>query len=462
MKLWQWIALAASLLALVAGGLVAAWTMLREPEPEWTSRSPSALEELEAGIGAFHRRYWSDAWTHFHRALQLDEDQFGSLFHLYLMTSSDLEARETQIERLRALDHDALNDRERFLFAFHEAIFENDTEAAGKVLDSFRAAHPTDPYGMQTQCNSLEIRDELDRSARCFEDLLAKHPNWVEARNSLGLVEMARQRFDVAEEHFEAYRYVAPDQATPYDSLGQLATLRGRYEEAESWLHQAVELKDDFCNAHQHLIDLHVMAARTEQAREALERLLDIPSCHWLGEYGYFCESRAEIAIWAGDLDAAQQALDDCPAKQPTSFYGHRLALLRGDDAGAQAIEQQLEAQIASAVDHPILGKDMMRAVLFHQRGARALSRGRLEVAAAAFRDADDGLDYKTLYRGLTKMFNQLHLARTLDLLGESQGADRLRQDIAQINPDFARSESVGGLEMLARRGADAAQAAPR
>ena len=61
------------------------------------------------------------------------------------------------------------------------------------------------------------------------------------------------ERLAKGEDFLKRYRFLAPDQANPYDSLGELYANTGRYEEAETNLTKALAIKPDFFPSHGHL-----------------------------------------------------------------------------------------------------------------------------------------------------------------------------------------------------------------
>ncbi|MEJ2582369.1 MAG: hypothetical protein P8127_12175, partial [Acidobacteriota bacterium] len=69
MKRWIWIGLA----TVVVVGLGV--TLVAVPSgPEWTTSSPEALAEFEAGMDAEMKLYKDEAGEHFRRAFELDPD----------------------------------------------------------------------------------------------------------------------------------------------------------------------------------------------------------------------------------------------------------------------------------------------------------------------------------------------------------------------------------------------------
>ena len=81
-------------------------------EPEWTGRSPEALEELKAGFDDLARQYWSDAVAHFERALELDPEMPIAKLELAQLYAVD----DSERERLwQELDNMSIDDAKGIL-----------------------------------------------------------------------------------------------------------------------------------------------------------------------------------------------------------------------------------------------------------------------------------------------------------------------------------------------------------
>ena len=69
MKRWMWLTVAAVVV------VTAAVTLVALPKaPDWTSTSPEAVAEFQAGIDAAMKVYYDDAHNHYQRAFELDPD----------------------------------------------------------------------------------------------------------------------------------------------------------------------------------------------------------------------------------------------------------------------------------------------------------------------------------------------------------------------------------------------------
>ena len=417
--------------------VAAAYWLLRAPEPEWTTRSPRALDELEYGLKALAKRYEMDAVEHFEQALELDPSFAMAKLHLATLSPSRSERKRLHDE-LRQIDPTPLRPREGFLLAYQLARFEGRDGDAEAVLEEFLAQHPQDPFGLRIECEVAWRSQAWDDAERCYNNLLALHPNRVEAWNNLGHIALARGRFDEARERFKTYRFLAPDQANPYHSLAVLATIRGRYQEAEAELEETVRIKPDFCAAYTQRVDVGFLSGRYELSKTALEDLERIEDCAHLRERGVVCALRAWVLYLEGDAEAAWRRLDEGCLERLHGFdlLAHRIAVMTGRVEKGVAMERVVSAYRDQKLKakQPIHAR-LIGALLAHMRGIRELAGGDLEKAVEHLSEADQDLYYWGGERASIKLFNRLNLLRTLELAGRAPEAAALRREINEINP---------------------------
>ena len=446
------IGLAAIASAVFAG--VTYW-LLREPHPEWTTRSPKALREFTEGLEDLAKMYRIDAVRHFEEALELDPDFVMAKLNLAFLYNSRSE-RQRILSELQEVESGPLNPREGFLLAYQLARSEGRDGDAEASLESFVGQHPEDPYGLRVQCRLDWEAQRWDEAERCYHHLLGLHPNWVEARDHLGYLAMSRGHFEEAEERFRTYRYLAPEQANPHKSLAELLTVLGRYEEAEGELLEAIRIKPDFCDAYAVRIELGLMSGRLEMADEALRGIESIEACEFLETRGMTCSLRAWTYFLRGDSEAAWDQLAGGCLERLYGFdlLGHRIAVM----TGRQEESTEMEAVLSEYRDEVVgagrpVHAEFLSALLAHMQGIRALAAGDLSQAIEQFSEADGKLGYWGGERASIKLFNRLNLLKALELLGRVPQAEALRQEIDAVNPRLIESFVLPDLETLRRVG---------
>jgi len=430
------VAVGVLLLVAVAGALL----MLPARKPEWTTTSPQALAEFQAGLDSLQKIYYNEAANRFQKALDLDPD-FVVAKRFALVTkqrpSSDPEIQKLVAE-LQKADLSKLTDRERFLVTFALADYGKDPAKAQEVLEGYAAKSPNDPFVLEALANTAAARQDWPESRRLLTRLVEVAPNRVMAYNQLGYLEMGMGRFAESQRMFETYRYIAPDQANPHDSLGELLILTGRYDEAKRELEEALRMRPDFCASYQHLANLALMDDRPEDAQQALARAEKVGACP-----PYMLKVlRCQLAVWppflASDWQAVWKAEQTTCASEDVSDDVLKLwaALATGRRADAEGIVAKRREAVAK-LPAAAPSRRYVEAVLAHMEGALLLAQGKATEAAERFRFADEGMSYRELGPGLFKLINRHVLARALQAAGSREQAEEVLAEARAVNAKF-------------------------
>lgn len=430
-----------ALLLLLGGGMM---LMARRTEPTWTSGSPEAVAAFERGLDAQMKFYGYEAREGYQEALEIDPDFVAPkvmlLLHSYGRGGKEL------ADDLRQADLDRLTDRERFLVRYVLALQDGDEEEASRIVQEYLDAYPNDPYALATCSNRAWLDRDWERAASHYRRLLEVDPNWVAAQNHLGYIAMAQGRFEEAEELFETYQFIAPDQANPHDSMGELLTVLGRYDEAAASLERALEIKPDFCASYEHLFALATLAGNgvaypeiVARSREHCgERMAEVMGC--LTELWTDYMQRDFDAPWGEERDACRKVY------VREAFLLHRMAVI----TGRQAIAMELEDLMSKRSRKGGMDAEIGEGFLLHMKGVRALADGDFEQAASYLTKADRLLLYWGQGPAVLKMFNQMNLAAALEGAGKRDKADAVLERVREVNPSFAeaypeiRAEIVG------------------
>jgi len=430
-------------LVLIPAAALAVVYLLIAPggQETWTTDSPEALQAFERCIEADMKRYYGEASRYCAEALELDPDFVMAKLERarFLGMAGEKDAAERLFDELRGGDLSRLNPRERFLVRYRLARLDGRGKDAGEILSRYLEEHPKDPWAINIQCDGLWNERDPSLAADCYERLLEADPNWVDAQNRLGYLAMARGRFEQAEEHFNTYQYLAPDQANPHDSMGELLILIGRYEEAEDELRQALEIRSDFCASYDHLVRLFVMQGELDRAREALAERRAEPAC----EHHPPSARAIECVIDGWELEMEDRweeawELSQGPCADTSGdmhLLAHHAALETGRQAEALALEEEFRKDIKSGEDYPE-ERRVGEALLAHMQGIRLGLEGRAAEAAEKFEQADRLVPYwRATGMSIFKLFNQLALARALAESDQEEKARQVLEWVRSVNP---------------------------
>ena len=417
--------------ALAVGGVLLA--RHESESPEWTTDSPAAAAAFEEAIAARQKLYGSEALAHLEQALALDPDfvmPHLELIQLRRLGVVDRERVGELVEELKQVDLDRLNPRERLLVRYYLAEIDRDRERAAALLEEYLAERPDDPYAVALKCQRLWGAEEAGEAEACYRRLIELEPNWVEAQNHLGYLAMGRGDFADAEEQFEIYRYIAPDQANPHDSLGELLLVVGRWEEAEAEFRRALELRPDFCASWLHLADLSLLEGDPAEAAEIVADARQAGGCPSAELTMFECKvgvMRGVAESWQAAYEAAR-ACDELYGQ--SEVFAMRAAVATGHTELADELQAKHEKRAAEYGGHSPM--------LDHLVGARRLQEGDPAAAVERFRAADAHLRYFGAGDAVFKLYNRLLLADALAAAGRPEEAAALRAEVREVNPLLA------------------------
>jgi Flp pilus assembly protein TadD len=449
MKIWAWPALFVLPLVVVAVTLVA-----RPHSTEWTTSSPEALAEFEAGNDAQAKVYITEALDHFERAHEYDPEFLMAKWrYAALLWDRDPEGAQKLLGEVATADLSGLSEREQFILERWRANREGRTDDAARLLDEYLEQHPNDPYGLNMKANESWGRTDYEKATRLFQHLLEIDPNWVNAHNALGYIAMTQGRFVESEEHFKSYRFIVPDQANPHDSLGELLIILGRHDEAEASLERAIELKPDFWASYEHLAIMKAHSGDPDGARAVISRALaaGMPEDKTVA---LIC--LADYAEMAG-RDDWQQILEQRESRcVQGSRSGYPLIITHraACRAGEWEVVQALEDEAAGALLEAERGMDersmaAVRATIHHLQGVRLAAQGDLESARERLLAADRKMDYLETHQGIFKLYNRMILVEVLLAADQDADAHRLLADVRNTNPPMIAEFERSGFRIL-------------
>jgi tetratricopeptide (TPR) repeat protein len=450
MKRWIWIGLA----TVVVVGLGV--TLVAVPSgPEWTTSSPEALAEFEAGMDAEMKLYKDEAGEHFRRAFELDPDfVVAGLFAMKSFYREDEEKAEALRKEILSTDISGLTGREQYFVERERAVSEKRREDIPDIVDKYFAKYPNDPHILNQKAIHHWSTGDFETAEPLYRRLAEIAPNWVIAYNQLGYINMSRGRFAEAEEYFKSYRFIAPDQANPHDSLGELFIALGRYDEAEESFEQALKFKPDFWNTYEHIAILKAYTGDLKGLRETIERAASagIPE-DYVTEFecvGEFMSLRNKEA-WQEILDLAESS--PCVEKPNPSFAKttvHLAACKIGDWDTALEIEGEAEGLLAKYEASPAWkDMEMLRAVTENMKGVRFALQGDYDEAEKWLKAADENLTYIETNPALFKLYNRTILTEIYLADGQDAEAHALLAKVRGVNPAWVTEFQDSGFSVI-------------
>ena len=220
-----------------------------------TTTSAEAYRLYRKGLEDERRLYHKDALAAYAKALELDPHFTMATLRLAGNLAGRDRERARSLVQFASRDHGALDEREKLVSSpsTRPRSSTSDHEKSGVLIRDYVKRFPDDPEGYYRLAGVLMREGKGGRGSRDLRAAPLPRPE-PGSRLQLPRVPLHRPRdFVKAEDYLKRYRFLAPDQANPYDSLGELYANTGRYDEAEEHLKRALEIKPDFFPAVGHL-----------------------------------------------------------------------------------------------------------------------------------------------------------------------------------------------------------------
>lgn len=419
--------------------------LLMQRGPEWTTKSPEALAELNAAWSASQKLYMQEARKHLKKALSLDPDFV--MAKLRLAEQGRFETPEESkklIEELRKVDLKKLKPREAFLVKRMLMLQDGKWEEARAALDAYFKEHPDDPQILYMKAMDDWKTGNLGPAEKLYSQLLEIRPNWVIAYNQMGYISMIQGRLSKAEEYFSEYRFIAPDQANPHDSLGELYALIGKWDEAEASFRKALEVKPEFTVSMLHMAILEGLRGNWDEAEKWVEKVESMAGSG--DEYTHSIRCRLKFWKLAREQNweaILEEARGDCnPEKSPmleSGMWLHEAACRLGRWDITEGVEAELKSRLESQKQTRNDALDIYQAALDHLMGIRLSAQGKMGEAAVALEKSDHYLTYINMDVGIFKLSNRLSLAGVLRAEGREKEAQDWVDKVRKVNPNFTK-----------------------
>jgi Flp pilus assembly protein TadD len=430
--------LAGAVLASVGVGLVAL-----DGGPEWTTTEPAARSAFEAAIAAEMKLYTGDARANLERAVALDPD--FALACAYLsdqLMHQDPPRSEQLLQAALAVDAAQLTPRESFLIRRSQLLRAGRLEEAEAALDGFLEENPRDPFALRIKAEQAWGAGDFEAAEALYLRLLELSPNWVVAYNNLGYLAMLQGLFADAEEYLSSYRFIAPEQANPHDSLGELYVIVGRWPDAVDCFEAAIEVRQDFWDAHAHLVLVRSLQGDFERARELAEEARASGGCPPDMLNTMTCSVDYLEAQLTGDWQALlSKDLRHCMQQ---SLVGglvavtlHRAACSSGELERAVSLEHAIERAADLQGDTRSVADHNLQAFFEQMRAVRLAFGGDLEGASRGLGLADKHLTYAGCVLGVHKIWTRLALVEVLRRDGRDDEARALLSEVRTVNPQL-------------------------
>jgi tetratricopeptide (TPR) repeat protein len=272
-----------------------------------TTKSKEALKLYLEAYAKGQNWHREEAHQLFAQAIALDPD--FALAHLYFAESAaDPKVLQDELKKALALAPRVSKGEQLFIAADQAWFLENDHVKGTELFRQIAEMYPNSARSETWLGMCYDEREDKDKAIAQYNKALALDKNYAPAHYSLAYTYVSKGDFGKAEEHFKAYRDLAPQEPNPYDCLGDLYMKMGRFDDAISHYGQAVKLDPHFALSQSKIGSSYILKGQYEEGRQALEKAKTMelaPPNKVTDEEGI-----VRSYIYAGDYKKALEASD--------------------------------------------------------------------------------------------------------------------------------------------------------
>jgi Flp pilus assembly protein TadD len=273
---------------------------------------------------------------------------------------------------------------------------------------------PDNPQVLTYVANALVHKGQFEEAAAMLEGVVERHPEFVDARNLLGICYINLGRLDDAERAALSTLAEAPGNSEAYFNLGIVADKRGRHDEAFSAFKRSVDLRGDHDEARLNLANEYLRRGNFKHAKIQAGKALEI-NPELLGAWYLLGQAHKGV----GDADSSEACFREALRRAP-GYNRARVSLAVMLATAGRLEEARLELE--KGIEYPVdLNMIYINLGLLHRQ------MGDLEAAETSFRKAVD-LDR-------TFLPARFDLAGLYLSQGEKGKARREIEDILEIDP---------------------------
>lgn len=385
-------------LALAVALAVPGLALAQDAKVPITTKSEEARQHYLKGRDLLERLRATDAREHFLKAAAADKEfalaQFG-------LANAAASAKEffAAVEQAKALASKA-SEAERHMILGLDAGVRGDPASQGDHFKKLVAAYPRDERAQNLLGGYHFGRQEYEQAVAAYQAALAINPAFSQPYNQMGYAYRFLGRYDEAEKAFKKYVELIPDDPNPYDSYAELLMKMGRFDDSIRSYEKALAVDKNFVASYLGIGLDQIYKGQPAQARDTFARLEKVArnggekraayaqeAFSWVDEGNVAAALKAvdkmkavaqlegdtanlsgdanfsgNILLEAGRADEAQAAFAEslklalaastpedvkAAARRQDSFDMARVALAKGDLAGAKARSDAYAAAVA-------------------------------------------------------------------------------------------------------------------
>jgi tetratricopeptide (TPR) repeat protein len=270
-----------------------------------TTKSDQARNEFLAGRDLSDKLLAHESLAHFDQAISMDPKFATAEF--YRATNSPT-AKEFQEHLQNALNlSDNASDGEKLLILAAQAANNGDAVKQKNCLEKAVAEYPNDERAQLALGTYYFAVQDLDNAIAHLKNATGIAPEFSATYNQLGYTYRQREEYANAEQAFQKYILLMPNDPNPYDSYAELLLKEGKFDESIVEYHKALSMDPHFAASHFGISADYMYLNRPDEANAELQTMADRARSDGELRTAYF--GMAVVASDSGKFDDALKTM---------------------------------------------------------------------------------------------------------------------------------------------------------
>jgi tetratricopeptide (TPR) repeat protein len=271
-----------------------------------TTKSDEARNEYVQGRNLNEKLQAQDALQHLDRALSLDSG-FATAELARANASNTAKDFLAHLNKAVALAPN-VSEGERYLILAAEAANNGDVKQQKEYLDKVVAAYPRDERVHFALGGYYFGQQEFPEAVAQYKEATEIAPDYSPAYNLLGYALRSQEDYAGAEQAFQKYIALIPNDPNPYDSYAELLMKMGRFDESIAQYRKALAVNNQFFPSRIGIATDLMYLGKAKESQAALEEAVTVSRNDGEKRQALFC--LAVLGSDTGNLPMALKSMD--------------------------------------------------------------------------------------------------------------------------------------------------------
>lgn len=212
-----------------------------------TTSSKEALQLFMQGRDKMANVQLTDAVKLFDQAIEKDPN-FALAYLFKAMSSNNYNVRHESLQKAREHSEN-ISPGEKLLIEYAQASFDRNTLKEKTSIDQLLQGYSDDKWVQQIAGQFYFGQSDYRKALTHFNETIKLDADFAPAYNMIGYTQSMLNNLDEAEQAFETYINLVPDNPNPYDSYAELLLKMGKYDESIEQYQKALAIDPNFVSS---------------------------------------------------------------------------------------------------------------------------------------------------------------------------------------------------------------------